>query len=39
MMDQIQSYDSSEYFCEFNEPEIVENDGLNFLLVAYTACC
>lgn len=39
MIDQIQSYDSSECFCEFNEPEIVEIDRLGLLLAVYTACC
>lgn len=39
MMEQIYSYDSSEYFCEFNEPEIAEIDGLHLLLAVNTACC
>lgn len=39
IMDQTQSYDSTEYLCEFNEPEIVQINRLDLLLAVYTACC
>lgn len=35
MMDQIHSYDPTEYLYEFNEPEIVETGRLDLLLAVY----